>query len=175
MRRRLLVLVAAAAVVAGIAFLPGAVSAAGRDDVSRAKAGTGGFHSLARAEQAGYGILHDQAGLTCIEHMEGMPMGAMGTHFVKGALVGDGVVDPATPEALLYDRTGGRDRLLGAEYVVFAADWKGADPPRLFDTDFKLVLAGNRYGLPDFYELHAWLWDDNPAGMFKDWNPNVHC
>jgi hypothetical protein len=27
--------------------------------------------------------------------------------------------------------------------------------------------AGNRYGLPAFYELHAWLWKDNPIGLFK--------
>jgi len=34
---------------------------------------------------------------------------------------------------------------------------------------------GNRYGLPPFYELHAWIWQNNPDGMFKDWNPSGSC
>ena len=35
--------------------------------------------------------------------------------------------------------------------------------------------AGNRFGLPAFYSLHAWIWKHNPAGMFEMWNPNVTC
>ena len=35
--------------------------------------------------------------------------------------------------------------------------------------------AGNRYGLPPFYELHAWAWKHNPRGLFDDWNPRVSC
>jgi hypothetical protein len=23
--------------------------------------------------------------------------------------------------------------------------------------------------------LHAWIWQNNPAGMFEDWNPTVSC
>jgi hypothetical protein len=38
-----------------------------------------------------------------------------------------------------------------------------------------MVPAGNRYGLPDFYELHAWIWKGNPRGVFDDWNPTVSC
>jgi len=30
-------------------------------------------------------------------------------------------------------------------------------------------------GSPAFYSLHAWIWKDNPAGMFSMWNPDVHC
>ena len=37
------------------------------------------------------------------------------------------------------------------------------------------MQAGNRYGLPGVYELHAWLWQHNPAGMFEDFNPRVTC
>ncbi len=25
------------------------------------------------------------------------------------------------------------------------------------------------------YVLHAWIWKNNPAGMFEDWNPKVSC
>ena len=37
------------------------------------------------------------------------------------------------------------------------------------------IPAGNRYGLPDFYELHAWIWRPNPSGIFQNWNPKVSC
>jgi hypothetical protein len=33
----------------------------------------------------------------------------------------------------------------------------------------------NRYGLPAFWELHAWVWRHNPNGLFDDWNPRVSC
>jgi hypothetical protein len=26
-----------------------------------------------------------------------------------------------------------------------------------------------------FYIKHAWVWMNNPAGMFADWNPEVSC
>ena len=48
-------------------------------------------------------------------------------------------------------------------------------PPSLFGQEFELVATPNRYGLPPFYELHAWLWKHNPSGMFNDWNPRVSC
>ena len=50
---------------------------------------------------------------------------------------------------------------------VLKADWDaahggpGATPPSLSGQAFDLTLTGNRYGLPDFYSLHAWVW--NPA------------
>ena len=33
----------------------------------------------------------------------------------------------------------------------------------------------NRFGLPAFYSLHAWIWKHNPSGTFSMWNPNVSC
>ena len=93
-------------------------------------------------------------------------------------IVGDGDIDPLTPEALVYEpRPNGSLRLVGVEYVVFKADWdaKHDNWPSLFGKNFTLIPAGNRYGLPDFYELHAWIWRPNPSGIFKDWNPSVTC
>ena len=37
------------------------------------------------------------------------------------------------------------------------------------------VGAPNRYGLPAFYELHVWAWENNPKGSFADWNTAVTC
>jgi hypothetical protein len=41
--------------------------------------------------------------------------------------------------------------------------------------DMLFRAAGNRYGLPDFYERHAWIWQGNPLGTFNDWNPDISC
>lgn len=176
--RRTLLTLAACATFASVAVVAGGLSPATADDAQRelasARAATSHFHDLDAATQAGYGLFSDAAGTTCIEDARGA--GAMGTHYVHGGLVGDGQVDPRRPEALLYDLSGPRPELLGAEYVVFVSDW-GADrePPSLFGHAFHLVDAPNRYGLPPFYALHAWIWEHNPNGMTADWNPRVDC
>lgn len=151
--------------------------AAARDDsreLAEVRAATAQFHDLDVATEAGYRPLADADGTTCIQDARGA--GAMGTHHVRGDLVGDGALDPRRPEALLYDLTGSRPELLGVEYVVFVADW-GADrpPPVLFGRSFSRVGAPNRYGLPPFYALHAWVWEHNPNGMTHDWNPRITC
>jgi hypothetical protein len=97
---------------------------------------------------------------------------------VNLGLVIDGAIDPLQPEALMYQpATDGSYRLVGVEYLVFAAAWDSAHaaPPSLFGHTFSLVEAGNRYSLPPFYELHAWIWNENPNGMFFEWNPRITC
>ena len=51
----------------------------------------------------------------------------------------------------------------------------GATPPTLFGRRFHHFDAPNRYDLPPFYALHAWIWDHNPAGVFESFNPRVSC
>jgi hypothetical protein len=103
----------------------------------------------------------------------------MGIHFVNGGLVGDAVLDPTTPEALVYQQLpNGKLRLVAAEYIVFQGTWLAAGntaAPTLFGQPMNLIRSGNRYGLPPFYEIHAWIWMNNPAGIFKDWNPSGSC
>jgi hypothetical protein len=123
----------------------------------------------------GYELLTDAAGLACIDEPG---QGAMGIHFVKGSLVQGGTVDAARPQALVYERDGsGRLKLVAVEYVVLQAAWDAAHsaPPSLFGQKFMTSPAGNRFGLPAFYSLHAWVWKDNPKGTFNMWNPRVRC
>jgi hypothetical protein len=176
-RRRLqaVVLIASAFVTAVAASAPAAANAdRPLRDLLDLRQATAPFHDLANAEDAGYGLFTDAAGLACIADHQGR--GAMGVHYVNRSLVGDGVVDPLRPEALLYAQTDEGMRLTGVEYVVLVDTW-GADrpPPELFGHQFHKVPDGNRYGIPAFYELHVWLWYDNPSGTFDDWNPRVHC
>lgn len=162
------------AAITGSATTAGAHGDAHGRDLARARAATVQFHDVAAAEADDRFVLEDLAGLSCIEDPGGT--GGMGVHYVDGALVGDGEIDVAQPEALLYDTSAPKPRLLGVEYVVFVADWgEDRDPPMLFGHEFHLVEADNRYGLPAFYELHAWIWHHNSSGMFDDWNPGIDC
>lgn len=148
---------------------PGSTAAATR--------ATARFHQLAAARSSGYGLLKDAHGVACIA-MDAMPgMGAMGVHYAKSSLVGDGALDVSKPEALVYAPEGGRLRLAAVEYVVLRSAWdaRHASPPSLFGHPFNLTPAGNRFGLPAFYSLHAWIWKHNPAGTFAMWNPEVTC
>jgi hypothetical protein len=150
-------------------------STGGSSDLARAKQATAKYRNLEVAKAAEYGLLVDAAGIACIDNPG---VGGMGVHYVNGGLVGNAAVDPTKPEALVYAPTeNGRLRLVALEYVVFQADWDAthASRPTLFGQEFELVLAGNRYGLPAFYELHAWIWKHNPLGLFNDWNPRVTC
>jgi hypothetical protein len=48
----------------------------------------------------------------------------MGLHYVNLPLVADGELDPTRPEIVIYEPTpGGRLRLLGADFLVFAEAW----------------------------------------------------
>jgi len=140
-----------------------------------AQLGTVGFLDVAAAKTAGYAELHDADDIACIEHPR---KGAMGVHYVNGDLVGDALLYPARPEALVYEPTGsGKLELVALEYIVFQKAWdeRHKRPPTLFGQRFTLVEKPNRYGLDPFYELHAWLWKPNPSGLFADYNPLVSC
>jgi len=169
-RRLLLPLVAIVAVLgtaAAVSAEPGGTSLA---DV---RAATAGFHDIDVAIADGYGEFY-----VCTDN-ETPGVGAMGQHYVKGDLVGDPAIDPLRPEALVYEpKPDGGWRLVGVEYVVLQADWHaafGATTPTVMGLSLKAVDAPNRYGLPPFYQRHVWLWRNNPAGTFEDWNPNVSC
>ncbi|MEP7055327.1 MAG: hypothetical protein ABI912_08780 [Actinomycetota bacterium] len=151
-------------------------AAAESSSLDRARAGTARYRNFEAAGREGYGLLTDAAGIACIDNPG---VGGMGIHYAKGALVADPALNAAKPEVLVYaPESNGRLRLVALEYVVLQSAWEQAGhaaPPTLFDQQFELVPAGNRYGLPPFYELHAWIWKENPRGMFDDWNPRVSC
>jgi hypothetical protein len=67
------------------------------------------------------------------------------------------------------------DRITEVRVFQDAWDAHNDSPPTLFGEEFHLVPAPNRYDIPAFYELHAWIWKHNPSGLFEDWNPSVRC
>jgi len=177
MRGRLLATALAAGVALSGVLLAPPATAGVRHDVHAARVATRHFQTPAPAIKQGFGLVRDKKGIACIA----MPgMGAMGVHYLLGSRL-DGTIQLRRPEALVY-RFGrnGHLRLAALEYLVLRADWEkvhGANAPRpkLFGHTFNRTLAGNRFGLPEYYSLHAWVWKHNPMGQFTMWNPRVYC
>jgi hypothetical protein len=110
--------------------------------------------------------------------VSGSDHGAMGVHYVNSTLVGNGQIDAAHPQALIYEPSNGKMSLVGVEFIVDSATWlKSHDgPPVLEGQSFLLIDSPNRYSIPaPFFELHVWAWRENPQGAFVDWNNRVTC
>jgi hypothetical protein len=147
----------------------------GGPSLSDVMAATAKYHDISVAEGAGYSLFRDVNKIACIDNP---PVGGMGVHWVNGG-VGDTVIDPLTPEALVYapSRHSRTLRLAALEYIVFADAWDAnhSKPPSLFGQQFFFTPSPNRFGIPAFYSLHAWVWKHNPAGTLQTWNPKVRC
>lgn len=145
---------------------------------------------LAKANAAGYTVWSPDpnvVGSTCPSSTEGN----MGYHLVNVVLrgaasnpaAGDAVIDKMNPEMLLYEKTStGAVNLVGVEYIVFKDAWErvngaGAVPPEVFGQP--LLASSHTFvaGGPSIphYELHVWLYKDNPLGEFYPYNPKVTC
>jgi hypothetical protein len=111
--------------------------------------------------------------------VSGPDAGAMGVHFNQPGRKVDGTVPPDAPQFLIYEpMSNGAMRLVGVEFFVLQTDWenKNGPVPAVVDGNLmNLVASPNRYGLPPFYEMHVWAWEDNPKGTFADWNTRVNC
>lgn len=131
---------------------------------------TSRYRDVAAAQADGYELMFG-----CVS---GADWGAMGLHYVNMALVTDGKLDASRPEIVIYEPlpNGGR-RIVGADFLVFAADWHATNTaaPQVEGQLMHLIESPNRYGLPAFYTLHVWAWKDNENGAFVNWHPNVSC
>lgn len=91
----------------------------------------------------------------------------MGHHYMKVSLV-DATFDIRQPEILVYNKDeNGQQQLMAVEYAIPLSNPKpegfsGADDVWDGNTGFGLWL------------LHAWVWYENPDGVFKPFNPLVH-
>jgi hypothetical protein len=120
------------------------------------------FHDFDAAKQAGW-----STPITAC--MTDPTAGGMGFHYGRTEFI-NGSVRVDEPELLLYEpEKNGRLRLVAVEYIVPLTAWTAPNPPRLFGRDFKVNAA---FGI---WALHAWVWEDNPSGMYADWNPRVNC
>jgi hypothetical protein len=132
-------------------------------EVVDAMLATASFQDVAMAEAGGYGSTMEALG--CFESAES---GGMGLHYLNESLM-DAELDVTTPEALVYelDADGAIVGLVAHEYIVPVEAWTADEPPSLFGMDL------HQHPVLPLWVLHTWLWKDNPAGFFSDWNPAV--
>ncbi len=119
---------------------------------------TAAYHSVARANRAGY--LDNP--LPCFDS----PSGGMGEHLIDGDAI-DRTVDALHPEALVYEVRAGSWKLVAVEYLALRL--AGSAAPSLFGQDFHPITVGGT----DLWALHAWVWREHPTDPFADFNPNV--
>jgi hypothetical protein len=108
------------------------------------------------------------------DHMDYKP-GAMGVHFLNPATIGP-KPDSTKPQVLLYEPVGDKLVLVGAEWFVPVAISKTA--PTLFGQTMMGPMEGHQPIMTEdlhHWDLHVWLWKDNPNGVFNATNPSVKC
>jgi hypothetical protein len=105
------------------------------------------------------------------------PNGGMGVHFLNPALIGP-APDPFRPQILVYEPArDGTLHLVAAEWFVPLATGI-TERPHIFGQPFDGPMEGHEPLMPrelHHYDLHVWLWKDNPAGLFNPINPQVDC
>jgi hypothetical protein len=127
------------------------------------------LQELAAAQQAGYTVIvkHPTKGFSCLFDAQ---LGAMGVHYLQGALVDDTVI-VTSPEVLIFEpQEDGSSEFVAVEYIIpFSIRAETEPPPVLFGQQFK---QNHTF---DLWALHAWVGRDNPSGTFADYNPAVSC
>jgi hypothetical protein len=126
-------------------------------------------HSPAAAEAAGYQLASE---------CTASPAGGMGYHYLNPGLAMQ-APDALHPSVLVYvPGDDGRLTLGAAEWFQADADQDlstDSDRPSLFGRPFDGPMLGHGPGMPTHYDLHAWLFENNPRGVFQPWNPKVSC
>ena len=79
----------------------------------------------------------------------------MGYHYFNQQLVADNAVDALEPEVIRGPNT-------NPPGVATA--------PSVLGMQMHILVPA-----VGFWLAHAWVWKNNPAGMFADWNPEVTC
>ncbi|MEP6549835.1 MAG: hypothetical protein ABJB95_01560, partial [Gemmatimonadales bacterium] len=121
--------------------------------------------------------------LACIDFPTGAtdgnvtyPPGAMGIHFLNPANIGP-KLDPTKPQVLIYEPVGNKLVLAGAEWFVPVAA-AGVVVPAIFGQTLAGPMDGHEPIMPAtlrHYDLHVWLWKNNPRGMFTSTNAALKC
>ena len=132
-------------------------------DLAILREATEPYRDLSAAQRAGYPTTRP----ACVADST---MGGMGHHYFDRAIYDD-TLKIERPEMLIYaPRPGNKLTLVAVEYVVpFRTRPASAEPPRLFGQEFR------KHDKFQYWYLHVWAWDRNPAGLFADWNPTVTC
>ncbi len=193
-------LAASIAVALGLAALWAAPSTGHTKDikavVAEIKAANERFTDVNVALAEGY--IPDPTGMCVVAEMEGYPPedGAMGIHYFRPDLLGITAVEPRVdgtgthtdylnPGVLIYEpQADGSLELVAVENLVFKQAWKAAGndgPPSFAGHQWYHMVndpstdIDEAHGFEPHYELHAWVFRENPNGPFAQFNPAVTC
>jgi hypothetical protein len=173
-----------------VTLLALAGSVAGRSgplppDLQAVRAALANYNSFDQAQAAGYSA----AGQPCIAS----PDGTMGIHAVNAGILASGQNDPDRPPILVYlPQDDGSLKLVAAEWMAVAlantasgpAPWFGQTPPpdgffnaapSILGQTFDGPMPGHNPQMPWHYDLHAWIFEANPSGVFAPFNPAISC
>ena len=147
-------------------------------DVQSAKAALAKYSDPFAAIRDGY-----FSTLACIDFPKGAtdgdvvyPPGAMGVHFINTGNIGP-KLDPAKPQVLIYEPVKDKLRLVAAEWFV-PVEAAGGVRPEIFGQKLGGPMDGHEPIMPAslrHYDLHVWLWKDNPRGVFTSTNAAIKC
>ena len=79
---------------------------------------------------------------------------------------------------LIYEPTSDNKLQLVAAEWFMPVQVAGSVRPKIFGTDLEGPMEGHKPVMPEglhHYDLHVWLWRNNPGGVFSPTNPNVKC
>ena len=129
-----------------------------RQQLAQVRAATAKYHNVQEAIEDGYAPLSP-----CVA----LPSGpAMGIHYVNVPKV-DANISVEEPEVLIYLPDAEGDlTLVAVEYMIPTVFSPNA--PRLMGQQF-------HPGPQSTWTLHAWIWRNNPSGIFADFNPKISC
>ena len=145
------------------------------EDVAAARAATAKYRDVQRALDDGY-LANDD----CVS---APGLGTMGFHYANIPLIVDPALNALTPEVLLYVPSGRGIALAGIEYRfgIGGPDEPIPDSPppapSIFGQAFDGPMVGHFPGDGPHYDLHVWVFAENPAGLFAAFNsnPNLTC
>jgi hypothetical protein len=135
------------------------------------RAATAKYHDIAAALDDGYQLGYRGAVMGCVANPG---VGAMGYHYFNWAKMDDSSINGDDPEVLVYHTGDDGTLVLGAvEWVVPKTAWEAAGntaAPVVFGQTLHIINP-----VLNWYIEHAWIWTENPSGLFSDWNPRVTC
>jgi hypothetical protein len=164
--------------------------------VAKIKAANERFTDVNVALAEGY--IRDPHDLCITAEMEGQPaeLGAMGIHYFRPDMLGITATEPRVdgtgthtdfmnPSIVIYEpQADGSLELVAVENLVFKEAWQAAGndgPPSSAGHEWYRMVndpdtdVDEAHGFQPHYELHAWVFRENPNGPFEQFNPAVTC
>ena len=185
------------AVALALAFTHPSKPAIGEPDLATVRAATARFQDVNVAIAEGY--VRDPMDVCDTAPMMGRPasLGSMGIHYFRPDLLG--ITAPPNPRVngkgthtdflkpgiLIYEpHADGSLALVAVENLVFRWAWReagNAEPPSFHGVPYDLMQddpstkVDEAHMFEPHYDLHFWVFRDNPNGRFAPFNPNVSC